>query len=235
MASEDLPKISSSNAEDNKEEETVSSEPEGEEDTYVVESILDKRVKKGHIEYLIKWKNYDSPNDNTWEPKGNCQCPELIEAFEKKYSEKRDKEKEKSVRADSKTRDEAKKKRKSEERSEQKRREKDGSKENVESSKKNVPRKSKEIVTSSDESDDDSKRASSEIQLPEPAAGKQYLLQQPGNEISSVIGVKRGASGGIVALVKFQNGAYELVPTSLMSETNPKVLIEFYESRLRFF
>jgi len=47
------------------------SDEEGEE-VYVVEAILDKRVKRGEIEYLIKWKGYDNSEDNTWEPKGNC-------------------------------------------------------------------------------------------------------------------------------------------------------------------
>ena len=39
-----------------------------EEDEYIVEEILDKRVaKKGKVEYLIKWKDFNQPEDNTWE------------------------------------------------------------------------------------------------------------------------------------------------------------------------
>lgn len=44
----------------------------GEEETFVVENILDKRCKYGRVEYLIKWQGYDNPEDNTWEPKDNC-------------------------------------------------------------------------------------------------------------------------------------------------------------------
>ena len=43
-------------------------EDEMEEDEIIVEEILDKRVaKKGKVEYLIKWKDFNQPEDNTWE------------------------------------------------------------------------------------------------------------------------------------------------------------------------
>ena len=44
------------------------------DEEYEVEKVLDKRVKKGQVEYLVKWKNYDDPDDNTWEPIGNLEC-----------------------------------------------------------------------------------------------------------------------------------------------------------------
>lgn len=46
------------------------------EDEYVVEKILDKRYnsKTKKTEYLIKWKGYNNPSDNTWEPEENCVC-----------------------------------------------------------------------------------------------------------------------------------------------------------------
>ncbi|VDN60926.1 unnamed protein product, partial [Dracunculus medinensis] len=50
------------------------------EDEYVVEKILDKRYnsKTKKTEYLIKWKGYNNPSDNTWEPEENCVCQFLI-------------------------------------------------------------------------------------------------------------------------------------------------------------
>jgi len=52
------------------------------ENEFIVEDILDSRRVKGKLEYFIKWKNYDKPEDNTWEPEYNCrQCDELIAKF----------------------------------------------------------------------------------------------------------------------------------------------------------
>ncbi|XP_050300291.1 chromobox protein homolog 1-like [Anthonomus grandis grandis] len=54
---------------------------------YVVEKIIDVRVKNGVREYLLKWIGYDD-KDNTWEPESNLDCPGLIKAFEADRAEK---------------------------------------------------------------------------------------------------------------------------------------------------
>ena len=55
------------------------------DEEYEVEKILEKRVKKGgQIEYLVKWKNYDDPDDNTWEPADNLkEAEDIIKKYEK--------------------------------------------------------------------------------------------------------------------------------------------------------
>eukprot|EP00092_Neocalanus_flemingeri_P041352 GFUD01045026.1.p1 GENE.GFUD01045026.1~~GFUD01045026.1.p1 ORF type:complete len:169 (-),score=42.37 GFUD01045026.1:140-646(-) len=55
------------------------------DEEYEVEKILEKRVEKGgYTEYLVKWRNYEDPEENTWEPVDNlADAEKAIKAFEK--------------------------------------------------------------------------------------------------------------------------------------------------------
>lgn len=50
---------------------------------YEIEGILDRRVTKGVVEYLVKWLNFDD-KDNSWVEARNMACPTLIDQFEQK-------------------------------------------------------------------------------------------------------------------------------------------------------
>jgi hypothetical protein len=64
------------------------------ENVYTVEAIRDKKRIKNKWHYFIKWFNYPE-NQNTWEPKENLMCDELLTKFEKTWKKKKQKEKEK--------------------------------------------------------------------------------------------------------------------------------------------
>ncbi|XP_072527610.1 chromobox protein homolog 6a [Salminus brasiliensis] len=53
---------------------------------FAAEAILKRRVRKGHIEYLVKWKGW-ALKHSTWEPEENILDDRLITAFERKERE----------------------------------------------------------------------------------------------------------------------------------------------------
>ena len=59
------------------------------DEEYEVEKIISKRMRKGKIEYLVKWKGWENPEDNTWEPIANLECKELMEEYEKNHPEEK--------------------------------------------------------------------------------------------------------------------------------------------------
>jgi len=70
---------------------------EGEEE-FTVERILDKRVRNGKGEYLIKWEGYPD-TENTWEPVDNLDCPDIIAAYEERAKKKQEEKKRKKDEA----------------------------------------------------------------------------------------------------------------------------------------
>ncbi|NP_001017853.2 chromobox homolog 7a [Danio rerio] len=58
------------------------------EQVFAVESITKKRIRKGNVEYLLKWQGW-SPKYSTWEPEDNILDPRLVLAFEEKAEKDR--------------------------------------------------------------------------------------------------------------------------------------------------
>lgn len=61
----------------------------GEAEEFVVEKVIGKRTVAGGLQYKIKWKGYNNPEDDTWEPYANIKdsCKEAIEEFEGKNAD----------------------------------------------------------------------------------------------------------------------------------------------------
>ncbi|KAI0992319.1 hypothetical protein K3495_g15867, partial [Podosphaera aphanis] len=56
-----------------------------EPETYEVEAILDSRLRRNKIQYLVRWTGYE---DTTWEPSDNLEgCKELVSEFHASYPE----------------------------------------------------------------------------------------------------------------------------------------------------
>ncbi|XP_075908515.1 uncharacterized protein LOC142905632 [Petromyzon marinus] len=53
------------------------------ERVFAVESIKKKRIRKGRVQYLVKWKGW-SPKYSTWEPEENILDPRLVMAYEER-------------------------------------------------------------------------------------------------------------------------------------------------------
>ncbi|XP_038151589.1 chromobox protein homolog 8b [Cyprinodon tularosa] len=57
------------------------------ERVFAAESIIKRRIRKGSIEYLVKWKGW-SPKYSTWEPEENILDSRLFAAFEQRERER---------------------------------------------------------------------------------------------------------------------------------------------------
>lgn len=63
------------------------SESEQEPDVFEVAEILQRSVAHGTEWYLVHWKGYDDPKDNTWEPIDNLtSCLDLVAEFHERQS-----------------------------------------------------------------------------------------------------------------------------------------------------
>jgi len=59
----------------------TSENPEVTEEEFEVEEITDKRIVNGTVQYKIRWRGY-SPDQDTWEPEKNLNCPERVRRYE---------------------------------------------------------------------------------------------------------------------------------------------------------
>jgi len=70
--------------------QTLIEEEEEDDAEYEIENVKDKRVRRGKVEYLVKWKGFDDPAEDTWEPVNNIKPAgnDAIKKYEKDAPEK---------------------------------------------------------------------------------------------------------------------------------------------------
>lgn len=194
-----------------------------------MEKIIDRRVKKGKVEYYLKWKGF-SDKDNTWEPVEHLECPDLIKAFEDER-ERKEKEEKADQKSKSKTNAEKskpdssktnKKKTDEKDKSAAKRRKLEADSTDISGKRKRRGSKS----GSDDESDDGSE-----------SGGKSEKENgfARGLEPQKILGAT-DTHGQLQFLMQWKGtDQAELVPAKEANEKCPQIVIAFYEERLAWY
>ena len=188
-------------------------------DIYYIERILDKRKVNGKYEYKIKWEGYPL-NQSTWEPLENLQTAmELVNEFDKVY-EQQNKDKN-----ESKNNSYLKKKRllKKEVKKEEK-----GKEEIEQKEEKN------EIIPVEEEKKPNNENNNGSINLEENEYIRKYIINDSLKSVTTV----RKKENKLIAEVKKLKPNNEIedieIETSRLKTENPWILLDFYESKIKF-
>jgi len=203
---------------DTRKDKTASdSGSDSEKEDYVVEKILNRRVKGGRVEYFLKWKGF-SHNDNTWEPEDNLNCHELIKAYEEQRQEKEAKE--------GKKKDEEPSSSQKKKTSGSKRKVNDSDDESVQSEKSSKTAKSNKKASIKKKEDSDEEEA---VEVKKNSGGNGFQL---GYSPEKILGAS-DSTGQLMFLVQWKNvDKAELVPAKEANVKCPQLVIAFYEERL---
>ena len=188
-------------------------------DIYYIERILDKRKVNGKYEYKIKWEGYPL-NQSTWEPLENLQTAmELVNEFDKVY------EQQNKNKNESKNNSYLKKKRllKKEEKKEEK-----GKEEIEQKEEKN------EIIPVEEEKKPENENNNGSINLEENEYIRKYIINDSLKSVTTV----RKKDNKLIAEVKKLKPNNEIedieIETSRLKTENPWILLDFYESKIKF-
>ena len=188
-------------------------------DIYYIERILDKRKVNGKYEYKIKWEGYPL-NQSTWEPLENLQTAmELVNEFDKVY------EQQNKNKNESKNNSYLKKKRllKKEVKKEEK-----GKEEIEQKEEKN------EIIPVEEEKKPNNENNNGSINLEENEYIRKYIINDSLKSVTTV----RKKENKLIAEVKKLKPNNEIedieIETSRLKTENPWILLDFYESKIKF-
>ena len=189
----------------------------GDNDIYYVEKILDRRRVNDRYEYKIKWEGYPM-NQSTWEPLENLKTAmELVEEYDNEhpFPKKLIGKKRKHAKKEE-TKDTTEKK---ENQIQEKKEEIDQPKEEEEQN-KNINLDENKPIYAINQSQEENVR--------------KYIIDNTLEKVSTV----RKRDNKLMAVVKKKksNGEYEEVEieTCKLRNENPWILLDFYESKIKF-
>ena len=188
-------------------------------DIYYIERILDKRKVNGKYEYKIKWEGYPL-NQSTWEPLENLQTAmELVNEFDKVY------EQQNKNKNESKNNSYLKKKRLLKK---EVKKEENGKEEIEQKEEKNENTPVEEEKKSNNENNNGS------INLEENEYIRKYIINDSLKSVTTV----RKKENKLIAEVKKLKPNNEIedieIETSRLKTENPCILLDFYESKIKF-
>ena len=206
---------------------------------YEVEKIMDRRIVKGKKEYLIKWKGYPE-NQSTWEPNSHLTyIQELVKKFNEEYNNKgNDNNKIKSNNKKKEKKEtiiiEENIKNKEKEKEDEKEKEKNKGKEEKEKEKEKEKGKEKGKINKLI----GRKRKMSEKEIKEVRLNNNNeTVFQVDQSLEKIIAIKL-ENNNLIAVVerRTKKGEInkEIMSTEDLKKTNPWILIDFYENKIRF-
>ncbi len=198
---------------------------------YEVEKIVDKRIKNGKIEYKIKWAGY-SMNECTWEPMKNLEsAKELVDEYNRSHpisnGQKTNKKEQKKKDSNSFINKKQKRKEEKEEIKDEKI-EKDEKEENGEKIQEESPNEKQE---------DTQLKINFEESKPPVSEKKDESTYVIDDSLKKVLTVKQQNQKLMAFVEKLEvNGEITktYIPTEELRKTNPWILLDFYESKIKF-
>ncbi|XP_043065348.1 heterochromatin protein 1 [Drosophila ficusphila] len=198
---------------DNPETSSKGSDAEEEEEEYAVEKIIDRRVRKGKVEYYLKWKGYPE-TENTWEPESNLDCQDLIQQYE---LSRKDEEKAAASKKDRPS-------------SSAKTKETPG---RVSTSASSTSKRKSEEPSAP--TGNKSKRAAEAEQDSGDSLSTGSTGFDRGLEAEKILGASDN-NGRLTFLIQFKGvDQAEMVPSSVANQKIPQMVIHFYEERLSWY
>ncbi|PFX32446.1 heterochromatin protein 1-like [Stylophora pistillata] len=179
------------------------------EEVYEVEKVVDKRIHKGKVEYLLKWKGYPS-SENTWEHEDSLDCSELLQEYEKNRARERH--------------EAAVKKEKKEKRKEPSDIKIEGKTKRQKLSETAVGGKKERSCLPASESNDATEEETGREDDLDPLA--------EGWEASDILGAT-DVEGKVHFLIKWKDSdRADLIPSTIANKRWPQIVIKFYEDRV---